>query len=377
MWRSAPALAVVAQAIVIAALLLNTRPLDVNGGLGYDGRQYAAIVAALRGAATAPQSPFAYRIFPAALVAASDFDVRTGFFALNAAALIASILLLLRMLRAAGAQPGSALLLVTWCGLLPNAFRFVIAYPVLVDGIGFLFFVALLVAVLERRMVSFAAILTLGCLTREHLILFAPLALTLAGGHRVRGFVAATLPALAAMVLVRVVPPYQVTGESSVAFLLVNGYELLTNSNGALIRLAVAPFLGLGVFVSLAFAFPTAFRRVLQQPAWRYTAAVIVLSAAVGGSEHERYLIWLVPVAMIAVARVTFGGVEALLLTGLQLVAARTFVPLDGTARAYLAFAPATMPLDALVMAMSVAFASVLLGAIVLRAARRTTRMTA
>lgn len=365
-WREAPVLAVVLHAILLALFLTNTRPLEANAGFGYDGEHYAALVRWLRGdTGEALMSPFAYRVLPPALVAASGLEIRLGFLALNVGALIASGLVLLSILRTEGATPVRALVLVGWFALLPNGLRYAVAYPVLVDGVGTLAFVALLAAAQRRNAVLFAALLVPGVLTREHLILLAPLAATIGGRRGIAQVAAVALPAALALVVVHAAASDAVSGPSTLRIALFNGLTILTNAEGAAFRLLAAPLLTLGAFVAAALARRDALIATLQTPRWGYAAAVIVATGAIGGLDHDRYFVWLAPLLAIAAARMTWTPIAATVLTMLHVVVARALIPLDGSANGYLHFVVKQMPLDQLAVWTLVATAATVIGALI------------
>lgn len=341
------------------ALALDTRPIQANGGLGYDGVQYAALVSWLRGApAETPLQPYAYRVLPAALVAASGLEVRSAFLALNVAALVASALLLAAMLRAEGARPGHALVLLAWYALLPNGLRYALAYPVLVDGIGLALFTLLLFAAQRGQPVVAAAALLAGGLTREHLLLFAPVAA--AGARRpVARAVAVALPGVAAAALVRLAPPYPVSGPGTLDYLAAHAAMIAIGANAEPLRLAAAPLLTFGVLASGALAAVTVRLRTLPAWTWRFTLVAVVATGTIGGLDHDRYLVWLAPLFVLLAARARWPLPHLAALTALHLLATRVAWPLDGSAAAYLGFVVKSMPPGDLVLWSAVCAAAV------------------
>jgi hypothetical protein len=369
-WRAAPAWTVAALVALLALFLANTRPLEANGGLGYDGQAYAAMTAWRRGdTSVVPWSPYAYRVLPSAVVAASGLEVRTGFFALNAAALIAAGLVLLAILRRAGASPGRAVLLVTWSALLTHGLRHAVIYPVLVDGVGTLLFVSLVLLAQRRGAVAFAALLVPAVLVREHMILFAPLAVP--DPRSWRRTVAVALPAAIALVIVHIAPPYPVRGEGTLVYVLVNSWTILTNASDEVLHLAAAPFVTLGVLLAVPLAAPRATIELLRRPGWGLTVFLIVLTGTIGGLDHDRYFVWLAPFLLLAAVRLTWSPFAGAAVTVLQAVAVHALVPLDGSERAYFAFALRTMSLDDLATWTATTLAATLLAAFFLRRSLR------
>lgn len=356
------------HAALLAALSLDTRPIQVNGGFGVDGSQYAAMVSWFRGtpAAEMLQAPYAYRVLPAALVAATGLDVRVAFLALNVAALVASALLLAAMLRAEGARPGHAVVLLAWYALLPNGIRYALAYPVLTDGIGTALFTLLLFAVQRGHGPFAAAALLAGGVTREQIVLLAPLAAV--GSARPLARVSAVaLPALAAMALVRVSPPYPVGGPSAAAYVVTNAAMIGISENAERLRLAAAPLLTFGVLGSAAVALAAARLRTFPPWTWTFTLAVVIVTGTFGGLDHDRYFVWLAPLFVLLAARARWSLPRLLVLTLLHVVATRAFVPLDGSARSYLDFVVKSMPLDDLVRWAAICGGAVALAALVMR----------
>ncbi len=358
--------------MLLALFALDTRPLETNGGLGYDGVEYAAATSWLRGDASAAlHAPWAYRILGPALVALSGLEARPGFFALNSAALLASSLVLLVLLRREGATPARSLLLVIWYALLPNGLRYALAYPVLVDGLGLLLFIALVAASALRRPLPFAILLVAGVLAREHVLLLAPLGTTARGGRGALQLAAIATPAVLVLLAARLAIPVA-AGPSQVDLVGYNAAVLLLNFDGEAFRSAAAPLLTFGTLSSVLLARPGAVREVLRRPWWAYVAAVILIAGAVGGRDHDRYLVWLAPFLLLAAARIAWRPWAALALTVLQAIAARTLFPLDGSDAAYRSFALISMPLDVLARSGIVAAAAVAVGAIAIRPARAT-----
>lgn len=366
-WRAVPPAVVLMNAALLAALWPGTRPIEVNAGFGYDGTQYAAMVSWLRGAPVeTPQPPYAYRALPAALVAATGLDVRVAFFALNVAAIVGSALLLASMLRAEGARAGHALVLLGWYALLPNGLRYALAYPVLMDGIGLALFVLLLVAVQRGHGALVAAALLAGSLSREHIVLFAPLAAA-GAARRVARVAAVALPALAAMALIRLVPPYPVSGPSAVDYLVTNAAMIALSEDAERLRLAAAPLLTFGVLGSAAIALSAVRLRTLPAWTWTFTLVVVLVSGTFGGLDHDRYFVWLAPLFVLLAARARWPAAHVLALTLLHVVATRVYVPLDGSARSYLDFVVKSMPLDDLARWAAVCGGAMFLSAVLMR----------
>src|SRR5687768_6194284 len=94
-------------AAIVGAVAIAVSPITpqitFNGGYGYDGIVYADMVRAMRGesdgALLAERPHFAYRPLPAALVAVSGLEPRTGFLVLNLFSLVVAGPLLFLLLR--------------------------------------------------------------------------------------------------------------------------------------------------------------------------------------------------------------------------------------------------------------------------------------
>jgi len=339
----------------------------VNDRLGYDGQQYAWLTLRLRGLdAPAPREPLAFRVAPAAIVAASGLDVRIGFLALDVAALGGTALVLIALLRRFGATAGVTLLGVSLWALLPFTVRAAIHTPVLTDAVSGLLGAALLLCALSRRYAVFAVLLLVGALTRESLLLFAPCAILAARRDRNALRVAvATLPAFAAFAIVRILPPVapDAAMPSSATLVRYHVGRFLLNVDASPLRQAFAIPLSLGVILGSPFAMPRATAALARRE-----AAWVLLAPLVGGMEPDRYDTTLAPLLLVGAAPALGAAAARPIVAGAlvvaQAIACRAFIPLDGSEASAFAFSVATMPASAIVLwgtlALALAVASTL-----------------
>ena len=345
----------------------------MNDRLGYDGQQYAWLTLRLRGLdAPAPREPLAFRIAPAAIVAASGLDVRIGFLALDVAALGGTALVLIALLRRFGATAGVALLGVSLWALLPFTVRAAIHTPVLTDAVSGLLGAALLLCALSRRYAVFAVLLLVGALTRESLLLFAPCAILAArrDGNALRVAVA-SLPAFAAFAIVRILPPVapDVAMPSSATLVRYHVGRFLLNVDASPLRQAFAIPLSLGVVLGSPLAMPRATAALARrEAAWVLFVPLVVLAGVVGGMEPDRYDTTLAPLLLVGAAPALGAAAARPIVAGAlvvaQAIACRAFIPLDGSEASAFAFSVATMPASAIVLwgtlALALAVASTL-----------------
>lgn len=353
-WAVAPTVTVVLLAGILALLWLDTRPLDVNDGFGYDGLEYARLALSLRsGTPMEIDSPQVYRIVAPAIVALSGLEVRQGFFVLNVGADLGSGLLLLVLLKRYGARPGAAVLAIVWWGVLPFALRKELHTPVLVDAVSFFLLTALLLAATARQHLLFAVLLTVGVLTRESLLLIAPFLVLRAVplGWRVTATAAAAMiPALLALTVIHVAPPAPPRPGSldTAEYLAFHTYLIAANIDGDALRALLGPLFGLGGLLSVALGRLRALRQLLStDPGWLYLLFAISTAATIGGLDHDRHILELAPVLLL----VGFAGTArwsvpllAVPLTALHLVATRSLVPLSAGEAAHRSVSLSTMP---------------------------------
>ncbi len=349
----------VAAALVVAFVTLLVRAttphVTFTDGFGdVDGNSYARMVFALRGANDEPlRAPYVYRILPAALVAVSGQDVRLAFLALNFLAAIMAGALLAHLLRRYGAPPGLALLAVAWWAVLPASLRYFYYYPVILDGISFALALALIVLALEGRVLLFAAAVAAAVLVRESALAAVPF-LWLAR-RDLRAAAVASLPALVTFAAIRLFPPIPPEkGFTLAEDVAQNVLWVATNTDGRVLRFALAIPLTLGLFALLPLAFPRASLAFLRrEPAWAYWIVATPALALVGGGDYDRLLLPLVPLlAVLALAISPVARAPALAcaaLTALHIVASRFPWPVLGTDRAaYLEYSVSTMSLERL-----------------------------
>jgi hypothetical protein len=353
-WKTAPSIVVLVLTGLLLLLWIDTRPLAVNAGFGYDGLQYARLALRLRsGVPVEIDAPYAYRIAAPAVVAASGLELHVGFLVLSVASVLGSGLLLLALLRRYGASPGVAVVAVTWWGLLPAALRETLHTPVLVDEPSFFILVALLLAATTKRYAAFAVLLVIGALTRESVLVLAPFLWLRAipgGGYAVARAIAATLPGLIAFALVRLVPPIPPSpgGLQTADLIALHAYLIATNTDGHAIRALLGPILGLAGLLGVALGRLRAVRRFLSgEPGWLYLTVAVSVAATLGGLEHDRYFVELAPFLLVA----GFAGsalwtrpVVAASLTILHVLATRALIPLLGDEATHLGRSLSTMP---------------------------------
>jgi hypothetical protein len=365
--------------VLFIAFAQITALIDLQPELQYDAVQYSQLVDAFRGAAPAQlQTPFMFRILPAAIVAASGLDVLIGFYALDMAALLATGLLLMVLLREHTTPVGALAAVVIW-SLLPYGLRFAIHYPILNDFLGAFLFTALLLVVQARRYVLFAGLLIAAVLTREALVMCAPwLLLRVLPEASRRTAVRATLaavPGLAALAVVHLWPPFvaPVSGATTTEYVGFVAHHILTNYGGEGWRVLAAPLFAYGVLVG-----PICSRRAVallrSEPGWSYLLVAEMITAALGGGDHDRYLFAIAPLILLvtvrAIPKKTRSGV-LLILIPLQVIAGRLLMPLGPDWATHSAFGVSFISLDALA-AWSAAIAGCgILAALVVVAARR------
>jgi len=342
-----PLLAVGIAALVFALLAPFTPPIAFNNGLGFDGRVYADLTAAMRGDHSGTVvPPWSFRLLPSAIVAASGLEVKLGFLLVNLLSALGSAWLLYRLLRHywAGRRPGYfvdarlvsvflaslallavyvaaartfsprlALLGVGGWAVLPLGLRWALYYPVLPDTLGFFLLLGLIVAALEGRFLLFAGLLIAGTLTRENLIALGPflwfvhvrrdpLGVTLRS-------LAVGLAAVAVYFAVRVFPvvaPPPDYGNWLERYNFgVNLRQVWENYDAHAWRYVLAAPLSLGMFFALPFAWP---RRALaflrRERHWAYYLVMTFVIALVGGRGDDRYLYTLVPLLAVLIAHV-------------------------------------------------------------------------
>lgn len=368
-WGLAPTVTVLLLACIFALLWLDTRPLDVNDGFGYDGLEYARLALSLRsGTPMEIDSPQVYRVVAPAIVALSGLEVRLGFFVLNVAADLGSGLLLLVLLKRYGAAPGAAVLAIVWWGVLPFALRKELHTPVLVDAVSFFVLTALLLAAIARQHLLFAVLLAVGVLTRESLLLVAPFLILRAVplGWRVTATAAAAvIPALAALTLIHVAPPAPPRPGSldTAAYLAFHSYLIAANIDGDALRALLGPLFGLGGLLSVALGRLRALRQLLAtEPGWLYLLIAISTAATIGGLDHDRHVLEVAPILLLVGFAGTARGFVLLLaapLTLLHVVATRSLVPLSAGETAHRSVSLSTMPESDLLAAAAWPFVAV------------------
>jgi len=358
-----PLLAVAMAALVFALLAPFTPPIAFNNGLGYDGRVYADLTAAMRGDHSGTVvPPWSFRLLPSALVAVSGLDVRLGFLLVNLLSGLGSAWLLYRLLRHYGVSLPRILLVVGGWTVLPLGLRWAIYYPVLPDTLGFFLLLALIVTALEGRFLFFAVLLIAGTLTRENLIAMGPFLWFIHVrrdplGVTVRSLVVG-LAAVAVYFAVRlfpvIAPPPEYGNWIERYNIGLNLRQVFENYDAHAWRYALAALLSLGMFFALPLAWP---RRALaflgRERHWAYYLAMTFVVALVGGRGDDRYLYALVPLLAVLVVQVapptlwrSAWRVGALAV--LHLVAVRFLWPVGASEPEFLQYEVSAMPIDRL-----------------------------
>ncbi len=382
MWRRA--LGPLACLVLVASLALLFRAftprLAFNDGLGYrDGYSYAELVRAMREHVDViVQAPYVYRLAPSAIVALTGLEVKRAFLWLNVASLVASALLLYALLRRYGATLPLALLGVLWWAALPAGLRFAYYYPVLLDGIGFLLLMLLIHASLARRTLLFALVLPLAVLTRENLVALVPFFWLAGRDARARRIgpagqgpspgphlvsALASLPGVAAFVLVRAFPPIPPEkGFNTIEDMGQNLYWLATNDHERLWRFLAAAPLSLGLLSLVPFLAPRASLDFLRRhAAWTYYLGATLALTIVGGGDYDRFFFVLSPLLLVLAFPVARGAgawsgrAVPVVLTALHLVAVRFLWPTAPDEESYRAYSVATMELQRLTTLLALA----------------------
>ena len=259
-----------------------------------------------------PGWQFAYRPLAPMLVHYSGLDTFTGFRVLNLASHALGSVLVYRIGRRVGLPAIAALLGVAFFDVLKFGLKFVVYYPVLTDGLGMLLLLAIIWATLEKRPFLYLLAMAAAVYTRENL-----LALTVFNalhsirtGHGARRFLTAAvlqLPPFAVYLLNRRHPvflplydtgPWPMLAAWGRRFLLDPGWQEVSllaycNSLGLLLILALLCWRGVVRFLGKYYE-------------WAYYVVVNVLLSIVGGSDVDRYAVWLAPVAIFAVLSLDF-----------------------------------------------------------------------
>jgi hypothetical protein len=359
---------------------LLTPRITFNDGLGNDGSLYANLTEGLRGrAAPLPWGPFVYRLLPSAIVALMPLDIVTGFLVINILSILGSAILLLRLLGRYHVPQMLALLALFWWLSLPMGPRWNIYYPVLGDAFGFFILVALILCALERRLALFAAGLAAGALARENLLMMIPFLWRVnvrTAPIRWTVLVAlVSIPAIAALILVRAFPPVPpALGSSAMTQLGVIADEvsaIVDNRSGQAWRVLLGGPVSLGLLLVIPLL---RLRRTLRflsvEMHWMYFAGLAVIGAVIGGRDTDRYLYVLAPLLLILTFAV-HGDLwrswpRAAALTAVQLVALRVGWPIGTSEAEYLQYTTGFMDLErlfglALLMALASAVAALLM----------------
>jgi len=335
-WWAAPALSVAVMTGLLFAFRFNTSLLQLTADMPADAVHYVRLVEGLRSVASAqPQAPFAFRILPAAIVAATGLDPAMGFFVLDVAAILGTALVLLKLLRPWVGPAGAVMAIVGW-SVLPYSIRLFVNYPILPDALATFLFVALLMAAQRRNTAMFAVLLVAAVLTRENLSFVAPLLLlrTLAARQPVRLAILAALPAAAALAAIHLWPPVVPADGSlgTVSNVAHFGNAIWTNEHDEAWRALAAPLFALGALVGVLLS-RSALAVVRSEPGWLYLVIAGVVIATVGGGDHDRYIGTISPLLVLVAVRAVRWPIRTQVLAGvaaIQVIGARLLVPLSG-----------------------------------------------
>ena len=344
-------------AAILVLFFATTPPILVNDGEGYDGHEYALMTLSFRdGTPVSVAPPWVHRVAIPWVIARSGVETKTAFLVIGVACTFGAAFLVLRLLRRHGAAPAVALLGVTWWLLLAPGPRFSpVFYPVLLDAPGSFLYLALIVCALERRIALFAAALAVASLTRENLLLLAPLpwySLREVGMARAAGLTAlAATPGLLLFGAVQLAPPLAPAAGAG-GFLTHATDQLrgvLTNTYFQGVRFTIAPLLSLGVLPVVGLARWRRLRDMLRnEPLWAHVAAAALLFTIGGGLDPERRMHLFAPLLLIVAFGRPITGFwspiwRAALLTGLHVLAVRAVWPIGRDDAAYAEFALMSM----------------------------------
>lgn len=375
--------------MMLLALHPFTAPLEFNGGLGDDGQEYARMVQALKGEQVTVEPPFVYRIGAPLLVAMSGFDTKVGFFVLNILASGATGTLLFALLRRYRVSTGVAYLCVIWWSALPFGLRFVLYYPVLLDGIGMALLCGALYAMVSGRLRVAAAVIAVGVLFRENLMVLIPFVWfneRPLGAYRAALRSAAVgMPAAVLLGAVHVAPPVPPSFMSSIwTFPLLHLQQLIMNTDLSVARLLVAGPGTLGMFLAIPILrAPQTWKFLREEPAWTYYLAASVALAIAGGRDDDR----IAYLALPSLAVLTFAAAReerfwksvrwCTVITALHLIAVRFLWPIGTDRASYLNYGIAWMePARLALICLFTAFMYVVVAILLfIRSARATTTL--
>jgi len=286
---------------------------QLGRGYGHDGVFYGRMTEHFAWFQYAvPGWQFAYRPLAPMLVHYSGLDTFTGFRVLNLSSHALASVLVYRIARHLRLPPFAALLAVAFFAILKFGLKFVVYYPVLTDGLGLLLLLAIICATLEKRAFLYLFAMAAAVYTRENLLaltVFNALYLIRTGNGPGRFLTAAVLqlPPFAVYALNRRHPvflPLYDTGAWPMLeswgrrFLLDPGWREVSflaycNSLGVLLILALLSWRGVARFLGE------------RHECAYYVAGNVVLSI-VGGSDVDRYAVWLAPVAIFTLLSLDF-----------------------------------------------------------------------
>lgn len=255
----------------------------------WDLVNYRAMAAAAPGLALDLPEPFAYRILGPYIVGLLPLDDATAFYAVSVALSLALSVLFYLFLCAQGNAPNRAFV----AALLLVLNRWVFGQTVwnffqVNDLLALVLLLLSIWALLAGRWWLYGLAFLLGALTREVALLAIPVALVLLWERRRlarewRSFVLASLPGLAAFVLIRLLVPAWGTG----LFEAFAAYVSKLTSPAAWYRLVINAFLPLSLIPLVAFRQTAAFLRT-----HKFLLALMLLTfvSALFGSNNERLM---------------------------------------------------------------------------------------
>lgn len=343
-----PGLTVCVFALLPYALGAFTTPTIAFGrglyglGYGHDGLLYGQMAEQFGDESLQVAGPMNQRILVPALVYYSGLNTFTGFRLLNTLAHIASCWLLYRIVLHHGLDRVAALASVFAFATLKFGTRFLIYYPILMDGVGMALMLAVILTSLQHRTTLYMLSLCLAATCRENIFALIPFYLILnwrrASSRNQRGWmIAAQLLPITLLLYARLDPLIPASGEGisttdEVAKWIRNFFQFEGRTLRALAAypLSLGPVLGL---VLLHFREAGTFAQ--RYPAWAYYVAITLGMSLVGGFDVERFAIWQFPAFAIFIAWATSRSprpVSAFLwlhLCLLHIAAMGSFIPWD------------------------------------------------
>lgn len=307
--RATYALCAVLSAVTIAISAGTQRPLLTQGGLGWDGAQYAQLAAQCGREPMHALEPFVYRIGAPCLAALLPASPRNALLTLNVASSIAILFMLAAWLRQFVAAAIVPWLLAGFAFHWLAPLRYTWWYPTYVDPPAICIVLALLL--LRNQAAWFVALCTIGSLIRET-TLIVPLSFVIGRALAVTGwgrrFDAALfrdrrmLMALAATVTstLAIAATHAIVTPDSDYWMLDAAYYWARHKGPFTYLLAW--FVAYGPALVLPFIGWRPVREWLAtSPEFAVLLAGSALLAWVGGSDTERFLLWSAPLVLVAI----------------------------------------------------------------------------